>query len=86
MTQIQISLPDTANRFIEEQVASGRFGSPSDFVVDLVEKARIQAAKEKLAALILEGENSGEGVEYDEERWKQRTAELLEEAERRRSA
>jgi putative addiction module CopG family antidote len=86
MTQIQISLTDAADRFIAEQVASGRYGSPSDVVVELVEKARIQAAKEKLAELILEGENSGEGVEFDETSWDERTKQLLEEAQRRRSA
>jgi antitoxin ParD1/3/4 len=86
MTQIQISLSETANRFIEEQIASGRYGSPSDVVLDLVEKAQIQAAKEKLAELILEGENSGEGVEFDEKSWDERTAELVAEAQRRRPA
>jgi putative addiction module CopG family antidote len=86
MSQLQISLPEAANRFIEEQVAGGRFESPSDFVLDLVEKARIQAAKEKLAQLILEGENSGEGVEFSEEGWDARQAELQAEAARRRSA
>jgi antitoxin ParD1/3/4 len=86
MTQLQISLPDTAKQFVEQQVATGRYGSASDYVVDLVEKARIQAAKEKLAELILEGENSGEGVEYSEEQWEARRKELVAELERRRSA
>jgi len=86
MSQLQISLPDAANRFIEEQVAGGRYESPSDFVLELVEKARIQAAKEKLGQLILEGENSGEGEEFSEERWDVRRRELQAEAERRRSA
>jgi antitoxin ParD1/3/4 len=86
MSELQIILPDAANRFIEEQVAGGQYQSPSDFVVELVEKARIQAAKDKLAKLVLEGENSGEGVEFSEERWDARQAELLAELERRRSA
>ena len=86
MSQLQISLPEAANRFIEEQVAEGRYESPSDFVLDLVEKARIQAAKEKLVNLIMEGENSGEGEEFSEERWDARRLELQAEAERRRSA
>jgi antitoxin ParD1/3/4 len=85
MTQLQISLPDTAKQFVEQQVATGRYGSASDYVVELVEKARVQAAKEKLAELILEGENSGEGVEYSEEAWERRLAELRKEAQRRRS-
>jgi antitoxin ParD1/3/4 len=86
MTQLQISLSETATRFIEEQVAAGRYGSASNFVLELVEKARIQAAKEKLAELILEGENSGEGIEFTEEWWEKRMDQLRAEAERRRSA
>ena len=85
MTQIQISLPDMANRFIEEQIASGRYGSPNDLVIDVVEKARIQAAREKLAELIREGMESGEGVEYSDEWWERRGKEIRTEAERRRS-
>jgi len=86
MCELQISLSDAANRFIEEQVAGGAYQSPSHFVLELVEKARIQAAKDNLAKLILEGENSGDGVEFSEERWLARRAELLAEVERRRSA
>jgi antitoxin ParD1/3/4 len=86
MSMLQITLPEAANRFIEEQVAGGRYQSPSDFVLELVERARAQAAKDELATLILEGENSGEGEEFTEERWRARRAELLEEVERRRSA
>lgn len=86
MTQIQISLPEAVSRFIEEQVASGRYGSASDLVVDLVEKARLETAKQKLTELVLEGENSGEGVEFDEEAWRTRTAQLQAEAQRRRTA
>jgi antitoxin ParD1/3/4 len=86
MSQLKISLPDATNRFIEEQVATGRYGSPSDFVVELVEKARQEAAREKLAELILEGENSGIGVEVTDEWLEKRMAALRAEAERRRSA
>lgn len=69
MTQLQVSLPESANRYIAEQIASGRYQSPDEVLADLVERARIEAAKEKLADLILEGENSGEGVEYTRESW-----------------
>jgi len=83
MPLIQIKLPDAANRFIEQQIATGKYDSASDVVVDLVEKARVQAAKEKLAELVREGMKSGEGVELTDERWKQRGSEIREEAKRR---
>jgi antitoxin ParD1/3/4 len=83
MTQLQISLPETANRFIQEQVAAGRYPSANDCVVDLVEKARVQAAQEKLTELIREGMESGEGVEYSDEWWERGRDEIRAEAKRR---
>jgi antitoxin ParD1/3/4 len=83
MTSIQISLPESASRFLEEQVASGKYGSASDVVMDLVEKARVQAAQAKLTELIREGMDSGEGVEYTDEWWQKRGNEIRGEAKRR---
>lgn len=76
MTQLSISLSDTANQFVTEQVATGQFDSPSDFVQKLIERARVQAAQERLANLVEEGENSGPGTEYSEEEWSRRMNEL----------
>jgi antitoxin ParD1/3/4 len=86
MTQLQISLPETASRFIEEQIAAGHHGSASDYVLSLVEQARIQAAKEKLAGLIREGMDSGEGEEVTDEYWERFDRKLKAELERRRLA
>ena len=83
MTQLQVSLPESANRYIAEQIASGRYQSPDEVLADLVERARIEAAKDKLAELILEGESSGEGIEYTRESWEavsKKLAELVREA------
>jgi antitoxin ParD1/3/4 len=76
MTSIEISLPEPALCFIQDQVASGKYTSASDVVVDLVEKARIQAAKTKLTELIKEGLESGEGVELTDE-WRHRRGEEI---------
>jgi antitoxin ParD1/3/4 len=83
MTQLQISLPEEAKRFVEEQVASGRYQSPGDYLASLVEQARVQAANEKLAELIREGMESGEAIEYSDEWWERRGEEIRAEAKRR---
>jgi len=75
---IVVQLPDAAQSFIEEQVASGRFTSPSEFIVNLVEQARRQAAHERLEALLLEGLDSGPPIEVTPEYWEKRKAELAE--------
>jgi len=76
MTQLSILLSDAANQFVVNQVATGQYDSPSDFVQKLIERASVQAAKDRLAVLVEEGENSGPGTEYSEQQWAQRMNEL----------
>lgn len=76
MTQLNISLTDTAHDFIADQIASGRYGSPSEYLQELVEQASEVAARENLATLLEEGENSGPGTEYTAAEWAQRVNEL----------
>jgi len=86
MLELQVTLPDWAGEYIKEQVAAGNYKSADELLADLIDKARTVVASDRLADLILEGENSGEGDEFTEESWQRRMAELRAEAERRRSA
>ena len=72
---IFIQLPAEAQSFVEEQVASGRFTSPGDFVTNLVEQARLHAAHERVEKLLLEGLDSGEPIEVDRDWWLKKAAE-----------
>lgn len=78
MSTMNISLPDSLKRFIDEQVTERGFGSSSEYVRDLVRKQR---DIEQLRQLLLDGVRSGPGVEVDDawfaqlrERSKGRTA------------
>jgi antitoxin ParD1/3/4 len=82
MTTLHISLPEQATQFVSNQVASGQYHSPSEFISILVEDARVKAAKDRLAELICEGMNSGDGVEYSDEWWEQQGDEIRAEAKR----
>ena len=86
MTQFQVSLSDDAAQFVEQQVATGKFASPGEVLVDALEKARIKAAQDKLTELIREGMESGEGYEVNDEYWADFDRRLKTEIERRRSA
>lgn len=66
---IVVQLPESAQSFIDEQVASGRFTSPSDFIANLVEQARRHAAYQRLERLLLEGLDSGPPIEVDRNWW-----------------
>lgn len=58
MSAMQLLLPDDVREFIDEQIKSGRYESPSAMIAALVEEARLRAAREKLDKLLEEGENS----------------------------
>ena len=55
MTSLNISLPDPLKAYVEEQVASGDFGTPSEFIRNLIrqdkEKRRSRFEAELLEAL-----------------------------------
>ena len=69
MTTMNISLPDDLKAFIEQQVASGGYGSVSEYVRELLRAAKKAEAQARLEALLLEGLNSGEPVEITPEFW-----------------
>jgi putative addiction module CopG family antidote len=66
MVQRQLMLSDEANEFIQQQLASGQFATPDEVVSKTLEAAQSAAAQKKLAALVREGLESGEGDEFNE--------------------
>jgi antitoxin ParD1/3/4 len=86
MIELQVTLPDWAGKFIEEQVATGQYGSADEVISELIDRARVHVADDRLAALVREGLESGEASEVTDEWWDRRSAELRAAAERRRSA
>lgn len=77
MTQLQVTLPDAATDFIAHQVATGEFGSPSEYLAFLVEQARAATARRGLEVLLDEGLDSGEPIVFTPEWWRSRKAQLL---------
>lgn len=64
----QVTLDEPLDRFVEEQVESGRFSSPQDVVeagLRLLEED--QRKLEWLRNALIEGENSGPSVPFDRE-------------------
>lgn len=52
---MNISLPDSLRAFVEEQVASGGYGSSSEYVRQLIREDR---ERRRLRALLLDGAQS----------------------------
>lgn len=63
---MNISLPESLKAFVDERVKSRGYGSHSEYLRDLVRKDEVEAAKEKLKALLMEGLNSPPGRSWPE--------------------
>ena len=75
MTTMNISLPESLREFVAER-ATGRFGSASEYVRELIRADQREATREKLEALLIEGLKSGDPVRVTPEFWEQKRREL----------
>ena len=69
MQTMNISLPEPLKAFIDEQVLSGKYGSVSEYVRELVRQDEKRRAQEKLEGLLLEGLESGAPAEMTRQDW-----------------
>ena len=60
MESMNISLPDPLKRFVDGQVAQGRYSSASEYVREFIRADEKRNAEEQLEAKLLEGLNSPE--------------------------
>ena len=60
MATMNVSLPDQMKEWVEEQVASGRYGNASDYVRDLIRRDQERLEKRaEFERLVQEGRDSG---------------------------
>ena len=69
MTSINISLPDSMQTYIEEQVAQGGYSAVSEYFRELILKDQKRQASERLQGMLLEGLESGNPTAMTEENW-----------------
>jgi antitoxin ParD1/3/4 len=77
MQTMNISLPEPLKQFIDEQVSSGRYGSVSEYVRELVRQDEKHRTQQKLEALLLEGLESGAPAEMTRLDWEDIRREAL---------
>jgi antitoxin ParD1/3/4 len=77
MSDYQVTLPAEAADFVKEQVAAGSFSSPTEVVTTALEQLRERQAHQRLAALLIEGLNSGPGTVVTDESRKAQRAKFL---------
>jgi antitoxin ParD1/3/4 len=86
MVELKVTLPDWAGEYIQEQIDAGRYASAEAMLAQLLDEARVVVVDDRMAELIREGMESGDGVEATDEWWEALSAKVRAEAERRRSA
>lgn len=69
MPTMNISLPDHLRAYVDEQVASGKYTSASEYVRELVRLDQRNRERERIELQVLEGLQSGEGMEMTPKMW-----------------
>jgi antitoxin ParD1/3/4 len=78
MTSLNISLPEALRRFVDQQVASGGYGTASEYVRELLRRAQKEhEEQERLESLLLEALKSP-AREMTPEEWDDIRREALE--------
>jgi antitoxin ParD1/3/4 len=66
---MKISLPESLEAFVEQQVASGKYASAEQYLGSLIEADQKQRARERIGALLQEGLDSGPATEMKAQDW-----------------
>lgn len=76
MQGMNISIPDPLKEFVDQQIASGRYGSVSEYVRELIRADQKRKAEERIDALLLDGLDSGGSVAVGDEYWEAKKQKL----------
>lgn len=77
MASLNISLPQSLKDYVENQVKSSGYSTPSEYVRELLRQDQSRRAEQKLEALLLEGLNSGQPLEIMPEYWENKRKQLV---------
>ncbi len=76
MTTMNVSLPDTLKRYVDQCVERGGYGSSSEYIRELIRQDQIRRAEQRLSDLLREGLESGPAAAIDAGYWIERRAKL----------
>jgi antitoxin ParD1/3/4 len=65
MTTMNISLPETLKDFVDTQVQEQGYSTSSEYVRTLIRNDQVKRAEQRLAALMLEGLESGPAISVE---------------------
>jgi len=76
MTTMNVSLPDSLKRFVDQCVENGGYGSSSEYVRELIRQDQVRRAEQRLTDLLRQGLESGVAAPVDADYWAERRARL----------
>jgi len=85
MQGMNISIPDPLKEFVDQQIASGRYSSVSEYVRELIREDEKRRAQQKLETLLLEGVHSGKSTPLTKQDWEEIRREALARIKARKS-
>ena len=77
MTPRTITLPDTAQAYIDEQLASGTYSSADELLTALIEDAQERHAQQKINAMLRSTLQKNKTIEATDEWWETQRAQLI---------
>jgi len=79
MKTLNISIPESMQEFVNQQIVSGNYKNASEYILHLIN--RDQRHKAELETMLLEGIDSGPPIEVTDGWWQQKRSMLAEKFE-----
>lgn len=76
MKTLNISIPESMQEFVNQQIASGNYNNASEYILHLIHRHQQQMTE--LEAMLLEGIDSGPPIEVTDSWWEQKRSMLVE--------
>lgn len=69
MTTMNISLPESLQQFVEEQISGGAYRSANEYVLRLITDDQERKYREEVERKVLEALESGDATPFTEQDW-----------------
>jgi antitoxin ParD1/3/4 len=74
---LNVTLPEPLQAYVESQIAQGTYVNVNEYFQNLVRQDQQRQDEAKLEAMLLDGDNSGDGREVTAEFWQGLKADIL---------
>jgi antitoxin ParD1/3/4 len=85
MQTMNISLPEPLKEFVDNQIASGRYSSVSEYIRELIREDEKRRAQQNLEALLLDGLQTSTATPMTRQDWDEIRREALKQFSQRKS-